>query len=403
MFKKYLFQGILFILIQSCNFSSTEKDRCNNSVFNSSLSIEIKENEHEISNPVDYLGLLDCSKDSDFFEVVNNKYKLQPFDYNGLKGYVPQPSFSTDKFANYLAYRYAEYVDDLDKNSLLKILISGHLRSNAKKDTAECLEKVFEIENLYLSYYLENDSLNKSIKEFENYLKAFPDSKRIQYLWAKLNFDFGSVQIGLKLFKELLDKEYYQKPILKLIINYYSNTNQDSLRKYADYFKQQYPYECNLGEISLFFDSTISQRFLNDCKKCFNGLSRKDSMSAKIFLCRKYLITKNYTMVNRMFNDYKSNNEEFVLNKFKIFEAGEYFDIILQSYFLQKRYNEMYKFITKDMGYNKKIVVKSAGDFYRLLLGYYKMHINANVSSDEFDAFFRKIYYSLPKSAFKKA
>ncbi len=400
---KYILLSILFILIQSCDTSKSKKVKCDDSFFNNSLSIGEERAGNNISSPSDILVLLDDSKDSEFFKIIDNKYKLQSFNYNGLKGYIPQTSLLTDALANYLAYRYCEYINDLDKNSLLKMLLKGYSPSDDKKDISECFEKVFEIENAFLSYYLEKDSLNRKIKDFENYLVAFPDSKRIQYLWGKLNFDFGSIQTGLRVFNELLDKGYYQKPILKIIINYYNNLNQDSLRKYTVYFKQRFSTECNLGEISTFFDSTMSEGFLDDCKKCFVSPSRIDSMSARIFLCRKYLAVKNYFVVSKLFNEYKNNNQEFVLDKFKIFEAGEYFDMILQSYFLQKRYKDMYEFITKDMGYNDKIVIKNAADFYRLLLNYYKMYINANVSSDEFDAFYKKIYYSLPKPAFKNA
>ncbi|MGK2861747.1 MAG: tetratricopeptide repeat protein, partial [Chitinophagaceae bacterium] len=267
---------------------------------------------------------------------------------------------------------------------------------NTEEQTTEsilCLNRLAEIEFDFLSFYSLYDSIKKKeqINKFEKHLKEYPKSLRIQYLYGKLNYDMGFYNIGLPVFHNLLQKKYYENPILELMFEFYSIIDDDSVMHYAKVFSDRFPDNCNLGNLSVLIKQNQDSLFMEECEKCLKSEKLTDSIKAKIEMAKFYLNTRDFLKVKRLYNDYKIKNKDFTFNDFKIWETGEYYDIFLRSLFLQKRYRDFYEFIQNEMGYNKKINVENEKDFYKLIRKYHADYSESQ--SIEFDKFFNENFF----------
>jgi hypothetical protein len=347
----------LFLLMAVCNCNSQDNSQvCREQIFySSSLAIgtsnsAIKKTDKETG----MIELLNQSGDKEFIKSFRQEFGLDSFTYNGFSGVYPK---TADFKTIYLAYRCADFKGDLDKNSLMTILLRAYSGLSTVPDSVPCLRSLLEIENSYLSAYLSHFENHQKIDRFHSVFKKFSDSKRAQYLWARLNYDFGSRDSAIILVKQLLAEKYYEKPVLKLLTRYYDHTT-DSLIKYSNIFSALFPAECNLAAILLNADSLGNPGGAINIGNCNNFISQKDSMTFKVFLGKYYLDHRNFSAVQKLFDEFRDRNTVNI-DDFKIWEKGEYYDLILQSFFLQKKYKDIYFFVIKDLGYNGKIVVEN--------------------------------------------
>lgn len=81
-----------------------------------------------------------------------------------------------------------------------------------------------------------------------------------------------------------------------------------------------------------------------------------------------------------------SNVDTDGFTKLKLWEKGEYYDIVLRSLFLQNKYEAIYIFLFKSVGLNETINIESGEDFYNLIKLYYNLYIDQ--SGEHFEQFF---------------
>lgn len=388
--------ALLIFTIIGCNSQTAVNEGCYAyESFNNLIGIPNREKgiDDKLNTNSDLLQLLDNSEDIEFQNRFNAEYNLEWFVYNGFKILRPKSNSNNTWLPYYLSYRYAEYIEDIDKNTLMAILTDGYSYvTQADSVSNNCIKKAFEIEFEYLSAYSNEDGsiIREKVERFIGLIKLYPSSSRVKYLWARLNYDLDSSHTSHTAFQNLFNAKYYMKPILRRFIRHYVNLNDDSVRKYSTLMNNLYPNDCNLGKITLILDSKNNDsEIINACQQCFSGLSQKDSLLAKVLLCKYYLVTKRYLIVNKMYQDYKINNKKIILDSIKIWETGEYYDLLLRSYFLQKKYLDIYEFIIKELGYNKKIIIHDEKDYYNLILKYYQEYINKTPLQDEFNQFYK--------------
>lgn len=373
----------------NCNDSNKGSTTCQeNCRFKGSLDIEDKISQNCTNDSTFSLVLerLNHSDHKKALDIAKSFVLYEEIQYNSFKGIIAASNESSF-WNSYIAYRLSSYNDDLDYNSLLRVLMVNYT-SGIKSIDSICIKKIVEIEQLYISFFLERqNNIGNQINKFRNFLYEYPTSKRIRFLWANLQFRFGSADSAILAYKELYYSSYYQAPILKLLTNYYKDKNLDSLKFYISAVSKLNPLGCNIENISTLLREAKHENIESECRKCFNSLSMKDSMSAVLMLAKYYLNIGDFSKVYKLYTQYEQANSEFVNDEFKTWEKGEFYDIFMQALFLERRYNDLKNFVFK-IGYNKKVIINNEDDFYNVIKRYYEHYIRHNAQN--FESFYRK-------------
>lgn len=361
----------LMIELSSCNSQINKNNSCEKSeFFNISMSIPSEVKNDIKSDKALFFNALNTSNDQQAFEVLNTGIQLTK-DSNNSFALQPSIDSRSSQESKYMAYRFFEYLGNISKQELINQLL---LLYDKSKDSNSCVNKLAEIEVDYLSFFNLYDSTSKKNKllNFENYIKKYPESNRLKYLYSKMLYELGQFQMALSFFYNLIEKGYYEKPIFDCLFEYYSNKNTDSIKYYSTIFSESFPMLCNLGTLDIIKKTTNNDIFLNECKKCFKSRLQSDSIKAKISLGWYYLNNSKYNEIEILFNEYQKRNTKYNPARIKVQEAGEYFDIYLRSLFLQKQYKKLFTFLIQNVGYNEKIQISTNDDFYQLIENYYK-------------------------------
>lgn len=376
--RNFIFSVILILLVIGCNNKRIKEQCLNDKYFANAIGSGSPNGTDTLFKILDKLSKSDLrGAFIDFDHSGSNELKV----FNGYRYLVPIGN-NNMAIRLYCAYRIAEYIDDVDKNTLMLLLNQSYLLSNQNNI---CEQKIYKIEYDYLSCYnTQNDQKRKNtIDSFSIYQNNL-NYRRANYLYANLLYDFVSKTTALAIYKKLLFDDFYQMPILKKMMWYYAeNKMYDSVRVFSKIYAAKYPSQCNAFEI-LENVNNSEPRMLN---KCDGNYSQKDSITARVFFTRSRLTNSSLQDIEDLYKSYKEANKEFILDSLKIWERGEYYDIYLRYLFKTRQYDHLLDFIIKEVGYNKKIVVENEKDLLQLITEYY-IDYNGNSANSKIKQFF---------------
>ena len=383
---------LLLISVCSCQ-SSSFGSRCTSDIFSAAMgSSRESRNGLAAEKIIDNLNHSKVAEAS--LELLSN-VKIDTLYYNSYYYLSPSSLTNDSLFFAYAAYRIAEYTGDVDKNTLLNMLLTSFGGNSPIK--TKCIDVLYSVENAYLQCCSSNSDKARTaaIDTLKKYNKEFPDSKRIRYLLANANFEVGKKEDGIKQLKKIITGDYYVQPAIKRIIDYYIEIKRpDSLKVYSSFYSNAFPDYCNLGKLVLNSLGKNNNEEFQRCKGKY--FSQKDSIEFNVLLARNLL---NYSPEKALslYNEFEDANNDFILDSVKIWEKGQYYDIKLRYFFITKNYDKMVEFINKNMGYNKLINIKNDSDLQRLIDVYYKDYINPNINPNEFQTFFNKRFLKKKK------
>ena len=324
---------------------------------------------------------------------VTSKYLLAGNELN-INGLVGEKEFQVLM----IKYRYLDYLDESTPQNLTNLLSSISL----DKSDSLCFRKLLDIELTYLSG-LSKDygelNLIKSIEQIKKYKEEFPGSFRIRYLLANLFWIAAKKESAIIEYKELISNEYYKYKSLRKVIEYYYAMNiPDSTNKYLKESTEEFSNKCIPEKL---MQSSSDSEFFIECDKCLTGNNKKDSIISKIELIKFYLNKRNFEKVMLGYKKYDSANVDLGLDDVKVWERGEYYDLILRTFFLQKDFKKFTNFIIRNVGYNKKILVNNERQFKELVYGYF-LDYNVGASEEKFETFYKKSFGILYKNEILK-
>jgi len=395
MFKKRIIVvGILFFGVVSCNFQRNEF--LSNDLFIVSLGIKRALNEKSnTESERKILNALDSSNDSLALRYLTNDFQIEMNEYNGYIGILPAED-EQSSISNYLSYRYNESVGDMKNERLyFNLLGNAHLYRFKKDYNDSVIRFLNEIEESYLSFYLDSINKYKYLEKIKSNLEIFPSSNRLKYLYANMNFEIHQYNICLPIYDELLRSDYYSYKILRRMAGHYKYQNSKKYKIYLNLLEKQFTNRCALEGLEAKKDSS----FIISCNNCMNGNSRRDSIKATVVLTRYYLNNNNFNQVVEQYESFIKSNQDFILDSLKIWEAGEYYDIMLHAFFFKSEYAKFCTFLFNEVGYNRKIKVENSEEFYNLIKQYY-FDYNKNKSLEDFDIFFKKNFFHFEKKNF---
>lgn len=360
-----------------CNSQNPSKEVCENQAFYTA-SLANKKNILLEGSNITFFKALENSDFQKALVLLKSENDIRELKYNGYTYFEYPDSLSV--FLNYKIYRLMEYIGETNSKVYFEYLMKAYTPNllDNDKGATYCMNQLTEIEYDYLAIYSDRDSAQilTHLKKFKNHVQSNQKSLRIKFMWAKMNYYAKNYKIAFSLFNELLNESYYEKNIYETYFEYYIERDFDSLEYYSHKFQEKFPLSCNVGELFLPSIQTDSL-FFSKCMKCFDYGSANDSIRAGIALGKNYLMKEDHKGIKNIFDAYKKNNTEFLQDDLKIWETGEYYDLFLRSLFLQKKYKEMFKFITKEVGYNKKININNDEDFYLLIQEYFNEYMKA--------------------------
>jgi hypothetical protein len=389
--KISLFVLVFFAFFNCNNLSKSNEDCQKNCLFLASLSTS--DSDFQCINDSAFLKLivkLNQSRQIEAFAFAKSNFKLEDVTYNGFKG-LSVSNEDTSFWNAYGAYRLSSYTDDLDYNTLGRILTTNYYEAIKSTDST-CMKTLLDIEDKYIPFFMDDPKGegNNNIDQFKIFLFKYPSSKRIKYMWGNLLYKYGYSDSALKIFKNLYRSEYYQIPILRILANHYDKLDRDSLRFYVNELVKLDPSACNIGKISLNLQEKEYGSIETECQKCLSGdWGMKDSMKAEIYLSKYYLERHDFSKVRLFFKKYQKGNKEFVFDNFKIWEEGEMYDLYLKSLFLEKKYTQLKSFAMSRVGLKGKIEIKNETDFRNLMKIYFTKYF-FDSDNDHFDLFYNK-------------
>jgi len=383
----------------SCNSQKIRSQCDKNTFFSKGLAFDSEIRNSDSKEFVTaFFSSLDTSDYLKAYNIVNTYSKLYKDSLNQYSFLKPIKGL-TSKESHYIVYRLEQYLGNITEKMLNNELTKIYNSDLEGTDSIVCLNKLSEIEFAYLSFYSLHDSLKKKehLQKFVKYLKEYPKSFRIQYLYAKLNYEIGKYEVALPFFKNLLREKYYENSILESLVEYYSQKSIDTAMYYTKIFSNRFPTKCNLGKLNTLIKGGIDSSFMEECEKCLKSEKAIDSIKSKIALSRFYLEKMDLKKVAELYDDYKNNNtENFDFSESKVWERGEYYDIFLRTLFLQNKFVEIYKFIVTEVGYNKKIKIDNEMDFYKLMEKYHSEYYKSN-----FEKFYDKNFHWIKRQLLK--
>ena len=114
-----------------------------------------------------------------------------------------------------------------------------------------------------------------------------------------------------------------------------------------------------------------------------------------MFVAQFKMQHKMYDSVKLMFQEYLKNNSSYSPDSVKTWERGEYYDLMLRVFFLEKKYDDFVSFLIKDVGLNNKIVINDEHDLLKLVVQYYREYINKNAELGEIKGFYDENFKKL--------
>jgi hypothetical protein len=333
---------------------------------------------------IDIIAHLNASEDLFAVKKSISYFQLKEFKFNGYVGFMPSENGEQKQYNCYVSYRLSEYIGNLDKEKLSYILNNPNLVSGNKKAGG----LLGRIEKYYLAFNLSSPKRRNFIDSLSSLSKKYPQSLRIKYLLANCYYSLEKFDLAGAIWRDLIEKDYYRYNCLRRMIQLYARKDKDSSRFYINYLQKHFPQKCNIDLLSA--EKQISKNEIEkECNKCLTGLNQRDSMNARLFIINNFLDQREYSKVDSSYHLYASNNDEFVLDSFKLWEKGEYYDVMLRKYFVQEKYKEFVLFTIKNVGYNTKIKVEDEQDLYNLVKGYHKLYFG-NPDEEHFRIFFIK-------------
>lgn len=360
---------------------------CTNKSMNECISLDWH-SAHGIVNginsvPLDVIGQLNKSDLNKSIQLLQkNVYMDSAFD-DSFPYLFPNRE-DTNSWDYYSSYRVAEFIGDVNKSHLQNILLKSFTYGNV----SSCLNELYKIENFFLECYL-SDSIGRIdyLDSLELYYRKYPSSLRVKYLLASVYMDFDNERTGLGLLRELLQVKYYEFPVLNRLMTFYKGKNVDSLFFYSKMTSKMFPSFCNVFELEqkVLINDT---KYIESYNNCLASFSKKDSIRATILLGKWYLNNKKYSELEELYKLFQSKNIEYSSSEIKIWEKGEYFDLMLKNYFIRNQYSKFLKFLFEEVGSNDKIIVENEDDLFQLVFHYYTLYNNPKASIDEVKKFF---------------
>ncbi len=333
-----------------------------------------------------------------FLSQSNVNKAVESFNLGQQRARDSGGSSLTTRVSYYKLYRIDEALGKKNINDLSTEILKAH-SFPSEETKADCLDQLVEAEHQYLSFYKKRDSIERLnvLNKFRKWILLFPNSRRIQYLYADMNLGAGKVQEARREFTELLDANYYEAPILKkFFFHYLDKTNgADSVKPYIGEFTKRFQGRCNVGYI--LYQRDYSVNYLENCNRCLASGMFSDSISGGVGLIKFSLGKSDFQAVDSLYKLFRAADRDFVLPDLKVWESGEYFDCIMRSLFLQKKYQELYLFTVKELGHNKKVNVDSNSDFHELIRQYYDEYFKVGSFEKFFDkefAFVKKDFHA---------
>jgi hypothetical protein len=283
---------------------------------------------------------------------------------------------------NYLSFRYNNFMSDID-NDEEGILFQNAVDANATDELFK-LQKI-EWGTLY-DTLRKPDSIGaiEIIKYSKELKRAYPESKRLDYLIATSYLAIGKESEALLIYDQLISNNYYVLPILRKIVTYFGKVNNISMHeKYAAIFKEKFPNECLL--INSDFKAPINT--INEmCRNCLKNGTQRDSINANIFLAKYCLQKKLYKQVDSITNIYfNQTGKRDSYDRLKQYEDEVYPEIKMRSLFLRGNYTQIIEYYS-----SPNIGEKRKSEFKNKMKGYYCDYVSKDTIS--FQTFFLKSF-----------
>ena len=263
---------------------------------------------------------------------------------------------------NYLSFRYNNFVGDI-ANDEQSILFQNSVDANS-------IDELFKLQNiewgtLYDNFRVADLAGSKAVIESANRLKeVYPQSKRLDFLLAVAYLKLGEEKKAIQLFDNLISKNYYALPSLKMIIDYYGKSNRFSEQdKYVSLFKLRFPNLCLITDNNL---QNLSQLAIEICKNCIRNGTQRDSINANINLAKYGLESRNFEIVDSVTSVFFNKPEtDPSYDRLKIYEEEIYPDIKMRSLFLRGEYGQIIKYFSSPAtGEVRKIAFKAKMELY---------------------------------------
>lgn len=383
--RHILFVIVIFFILSSCVSKGEQEEFAKIAAgYNENRSFQEKNREQRL--------LWFLNKSSPDSVVLHEIYSWQPDLSLSMLDYKYFLSDTIPWEKKYAYLRTLEYYGALPDSIFESALLTLSEEKSGKG--IELMEDLIECELKYFDYLS-----SKGLKEYKSVEKAlqssiskYPLALRFKYLLANIYLLTESWNKALSLTSELIEKDYYRFWLLKKKIGYYQTIgDSDQLLSCINSTKKLYPQRCIPEMVFFTRDSDVLR---NELSFCFNSRFLSDSIVSTIYLCRRFLSQMEFGALDSMYLSFEKMNKHFQLDSLKIWERGEYFDLKLQSLFMQKKWASFVMFLVSEVGYNKKIIVKNKSDLKLLIQRYYALHseifkdVDAEVIySQVFDAF----------------
>jgi hypothetical protein len=388
---KYTFLASIVIISVSVGCKQDlPSDRCiSEPLVNVSLGLQNDTLSRSSDSATLAIASLNNSDISGVLKIIS-KANIDTFTYNQYKGI--KPVSDRNNTVNYLVFRYLDYINDLNKSTLIPILVSR--RPYSPRD--QCMEDiVHRCESYYLFYftYTSQKERRACIDSLELMLQHYPAALRIKYLLADLRFTEKQFDEAVPIFRELVKGKYYGYNSLRKITEYYWRySRKDSFNSCVRQIQGLYPKYCIPELIDSFAATKNISGATSEFSRCLSNGNQKDSIKATVYLCRCYLNACNFDKVDSFYAQFDKTNG-YILDTLRIWATGEFYDMKLRNLFIQKRYKKFLAFAMQNVGANEKIGVDNSNEFYKLVRQYFIEYFPGR-SESEFEMFFRKEFYA---------
>lgn len=385
----YLLIGCLFFL--ACT-NGTQKKRQSTVQQNLNITENIQQLLWGNKDVVDSTVLLEIvlhdlnnSRYKEALKKMSVTYPLDTFYFEGYYGFKIRQIANLSPAEKYVMFRINDYAENIWEDKLIGELFESLLDQNDR------LFQLQMVESVYLgSKDSKDDNLKKdAVGQLENLLLEHPESKRVKYLLASKYLDLFELNKALEIFDQLIQQDYYALVSLKKILRFFLANENPLSKKYLQIMTNKFPQECKLIYSTQFLDTIGEPALIMMCNQCVQSVFQEDSMFAKILMGKFYLNKRQLNTVDSLYNTYEKNQVISFFDDNYLLERGLYYDLKLRSLFLQKKYNELVKFIA-GIGANSVINIKNEEQFKTYIKGLYKSYFSQDTTG--FKPFFEKSF-----------
>jgi hypothetical protein len=318
------------------------------------------------------------------YTALSNKYLPDTVYTGGFSGFMPHAPNDTNKYVNYLFYRLNDYSGNVIGNVLSNELLQSAV------DPKESLRDLQEVESFY-DIVLKNkkiDDAGKLVSKLLILKKNKPEALRLDYLLLCQYIVVDDSINVLKTANILISKNYYVLPVLRNVITYLSRRGSPEVGKYLPVFEKKFPFECNLVKISRSLRTIREDTILYECKKCYQSTFQIDSIYARMALVEYYINNNKLSQAEGYIKEYMGGIENEPYDDKRAFVKGKYYDFLLRTFFIQKRYGEIREFIESKLQRNPVVVINDDDQFRLYIQKLYREYVTADTKN--FDLFLRK-------------